>query len=307
MSMRSARYLAAVLGSFAILLAACGQQPAGGGTASPSASAKAAYGGTLTFALENDPANLDPMLSGLFVDRNIHYAMYDSLVRVDPKGNIIPWLAEKWETSSDGKTVTFTLRTDVKFHDGTSFDADAVKSKIERYKTAQGSPRTGARSSVDTVTVVDPKTVKFNLKSAFAPLLGALVDRAGMMVSRKVVEAVGADFTLKPFKAGTGPFVLTEAVKNDHYTLEKNKDWWGKDKDGNKLPYLDKVVVRPIVDPDVRLTNIRTGNAQVINGLSGKDVPAVKADPSLVYQQVGAFAWASLVPNSAAGFIFSER
>src|SRR5207247_210594 len=176
MSMRSARYLAAVLGSFAILLAACGQQPAGGGTASPSAGAKAAYGGTLTFALENDPANLDPMLSGLFVDRNIHYAMYDSLVRVDPQ------------------------------------------------------------------------TVKFHLKSAFAPLLGALVDRAGMMVSRKVVEAVGADFTLKPFKAGTGPFILTEAVKNDHYTLEKNPDWWGKDANGNKLPYLDKVTVKIITD-----------------------------------------------------------
>src|SRR6266550_1941846 len=305
MSMRSARYLVAFLALFAVLLTACsgGQQPAGGGSASPSTGAKATYGGTLTFALENDPANLDPMLSGLFVDRNIHYAMYDSLVRVDPKGNIIPWLAEKWETSSDGKTVTFTLRTDVKFHDGTSFDADAVKWNIERYKTTQGSLRTGDLSSVDTVTVVDPKTVKFNLKSAFAPLLGALVDRAGMMVSRAVVTAMGADFTLKPFKAGTGPFILTEAVKGDHYTLEKNPAWWGKDTDGSKLPYLDKITVRPIIDPDVRLTNLRTGDAQVINGVSGKDVPAIKADTSLNYQDVGSFSWDSLIPNETAGFI----
>src|SRR5881396_2978548 len=245
MSMRSARYLAAVLGSFAILLAACGQQPAGGGTASPSAGAKAAYGGTLTFALENDPANLDPMLSGLFVDRNIHYAMYDSLVRVDPKGNIIPWLAEKWETSSDGKTVTFTLRTDVKFHDGTSFDADAVKWNIERYKTTQGSLRTGDLSSVDTVTVVDPKTVKFNLKYAFARLLGALVDRAGMMVSRKVVGGGGADLTHRPLNTGTSPFILAAAVKNDPYTPEKTPGLLGKDVN-NKRPYLDKVIVKII-------------------------------------------------------------
>ena len=125
--MRSARYVVAILGSFAILLAACGQQPAGGGSASPSAGAKVAYGGTVTFGLENDVSNLDPMLSGLFVDRNIMYAMYDSLVRVTPKGDIIPWLADKWDTSSDGKTVTFTLRKDVKFHDGSVFDADAVK------------------------------------------------------------------------------------------------------------------------------------------------------------------------------------
>src|SRR5437870_11944272 len=209
--------------------------------------------------------------------------MYDSLVRVDTKRNIIPWLAEKWETSSDGKTVTFTLRTDVKFHDGTSFDADAVKWNIERYKTTQGSLRTGDLSSVDTVTVVDPKTVKFNLKSAFAPLLGALVDRAGMMVSKKVVDAMGADFTVKPFKAGTGPFILTEAVKNDHYTLEKNPDWWGKDAAGNKLPFLDTITVKPILDADVALTNLRTGQAQVINRINGKDVPVVKTDPTLTY------------------------
>ena len=308
--MRSARYLVAILGSFAILFAACSgaQQPAGGGSASPSAAAnKPVYGGTLTFALENDPANLDPLLSGLFVDRNVHYAMYDSLVRVDPKGNIIPWLAEKWETSSDGKTITFTLRTEVKFHDGTPFDAEAVKWNIERYKTTQGSLRTGDLSSVDTVTVVDPKTVKFNLKSAFAPLLGALVDRAGMMVSRKVVEAAGADFTLKPFKAGTGPFILTEAVKNDHYTLEKNADWWGKDANGNKLPYLDKVTVKIITDADVRLTNLRTGNVQLVNLINGKDVPAVKADTTLNYQEVGSFAFNSMVPNEAPSFVFNEK
>src|SRR2546422_4256085 len=153
MSMRSARYLAAVLGSFAILLAACGQQPAGGGTASPSAGAKATYGGTVTFGLENDVSNLDPMLSGLFVDRNIMYAMYDSLVRVTPKGEIIPWLAEKWTYGDDGKSVTFNLRKDVKFHDGTAFDAESVKWNIERYKTTSGSARTGDLGSVDTVTV----------------------------------------------------------------------------------------------------------------------------------------------------------
>src|SRR5439155_1939684 len=110
-SMRSARYLVAFLASFAILLAACQSPNTGGGGTSPTAAAnKPTYGGTVTFALENDVSNLDPMLSGLFVDRNIHYAMYDSLVRVDVKGSIIPWLAEKWTTSSDGKTVTFNLR-----------------------------------------------------------------------------------------------------------------------------------------------------------------------------------------------------
>lgn len=295
----------------AVVLGACtgtsgGPSPSGGG-ASASTAAKATYGGTITFALENDVSNLDPMLSSLFVDRNIHYAIYDSLVRVNTKGDIIPWLAEKWTTSSDGKTVTFNLRQGVKFQDGTPFDAAAVKWNIERYKTGKGSQRTGDLAAVDTVEVVDANTVKFNLKNPFAPLLAALVDRAGMMVSQKVVEAQGADFTLKPFKAGTGPFILTEAVKNDHYTLEKNPDWWGKDDKGNKLPFLDKVTVKPILDGEVRLTNLRTGQAQVLNNVAGKDVPAVKNDPTLTYIESGSFAWSSMIPNEAPGFLFSDH
>jgi peptide/nickel transport system substrate-binding protein len=226
---------------------------------------------------------------------------------VSPKGDILPWLAEKWTTSADGKAVTFNLRQGVKYHDGSVFDAASVKWNIERYKTGKGSLRTADLSLVDTVDVVDANTVRFNLKQAFAPLLGALVDRAGMMVSQKVVDAMGADFTLKPFKAGTGPFILSEAVKNDHYTLDKNPDWWGKDAAGNKLPFLDKIIVKPILDADVRLTNLRTGNAQVLNNLTGKDTASVMADPTLTYLEVGAFAWNSLVPNEAPTFIFNEK
>jgi len=303
--------LLAILTTLALVLAACGSTPVsgttGGAASATPAAGKPIYGGTITFGLENDVSNLDPMLSGLFVDRNIHYAMYDSLVRVSPKGDIIPWLAETWTTSTDGKTVTFNLRKGVKYHDGTAFDAASVKWNIERYINTKGSSRTGDLSAVASVDVVDANTVKFNLKSAFAPLLAALVDRAGMMVSQKVVDAMGADFTLKPFKAGTGPFILTEAVKNDHYTLERNPDWWGKDDKGNKLPFLDKIIVKPILDRDVLLTNLRTGQIQLINDLAGKDVPATKSDPTLTYQEVGSFAWSSMIPNEAKDFIFNEK
>jgi peptide/nickel transport system substrate-binding protein len=302
--------LLAILTTLALVLGACAGTPGTGttgGTATGSPGAATVNrGGTVTFGLENDVSNLDPMMSGLFVDRNIHYAMYDSLVRVTPQGEIIGWLAEKWTTTDEGKTVTFNLRQGVKYHDGSVFDAESVKWNLERYINTKGSLRTGDLASIASVTVVDPATVKLSLKSAFSPLLGALVDRAGMMVSKKVVDTMGADFTLKPFKAGTGPFILTEAVKNDHYTLERNPDWWGKDAAGNKLPFLDKIIVKPILEPDVRLTNLRTGDVQVLNGLAGKDVPAVKADSSLTYQDVGAFNFESLIPNRSKGFIFED-
>ena len=188
--------------------APAGNQPAAATQAAPAAK-PASTGGTITFVLENDVIDFDPLLSRAFVDRNAHYQSYDSLVRVDQNGKIIPWLAEKWDTSSDGKQVTFTLRKDVKYHDGTAFDADSVKWNIDRYRTTDASARKGELAPVASVDVVDASTVRFNLSTPFSPLLSLLVDRAGMMVSRAVAEAAGQDFTRKAFKAGTGPFILT--------------------------------------------------------------------------------------------------
>ena len=199
--------LLTILAVLAVVTGACAGAPpstTGGGTSpAPSAAAKPTYGGTVTFVLENDVVDFDPLKSRAFVDRNIYYQIYDSLVRIDETGKIIPWLATKWEPSADGKSVTFTLRDDVTYHDGTKFDADSVKWNIERYIKTAGSQRAGELSSVDTVEVVNPTTVKFNLKSPFSPLVANLVDRASMMVSRKAFEAIGNpdDFTRKAFKA----------------------------------------------------------------------------------------------------------
>ncbi|MDP9265672.1 MAG: ABC transporter substrate-binding protein [Chloroflexota bacterium] len=297
----------ALLAAVAVVLAACaGGSPAGPGAASGAPAGKPAYGGTVTMALEDDPINFDPLLSRAFIDRNVHYQIYDSLVRIDENGKIIPWLATKWDVAADGKTVTFSLRTDVKYHDGTPFDAASVKWNLDRYRTTAGSQRSGELAPIESVAVVDPATVKLDLKAPFAPLLASLVDRAGMMVSQKAAEAGGADFTRKAFKAGTGAFMLTEAVKDDHMTLERNPSWWGKDKDGNQLPYLDKVVVKPIKSSDVRFTNLRTGDAQIANNIAGKDIPTAKSESSLAYQEKPAYSFRSMIPNRAKGYLFEE-
>src|SRR6202011_1583984 len=104
---------------------------------------------------------------------------------------IMPWLADKWDASGDGKQVTFTLRKDVKYHDGSAFDAESVKWNIDRYRTTDSSARKGELAPVTSVDIVDASTVRFNLSAPFAPLLSLLVDRAGMMVSRGVVESSG--------------------------------------------------------------------------------------------------------------------
>jgi peptide/nickel transport system substrate-binding protein len=296
----------AILAALAIVLGACTGTTSGGPTASAGTGAKAAYGGSVTFAMNSDISNMDPMLSGLFVDRHLMYAMYDSLVRVTPKGEIIPWLSALPTVSADGKSYTFKLRTDVKYHDGGTFDAESVKWNLDRYRTTKESLRLGELAPIDTVTVVDPSTVRVDLKAPSAPFLSVLVDRSGMMLSRKTVEAGGADFTRKAFKAGSGPFILTEAVKDDHYTFQKNPDWWQKAPNGDKLPYLNTVIIKPITDGDVRLTNVRTGNVQATNAVTGKDVPTVKGDSTLAYQEIAGIGYNSLVPNRSKGFLFEE-
>jgi peptide/nickel transport system substrate-binding protein len=296
----------AILAALAMLLAACTGTTSGGPSGSAATGAKPVYGGSITFAMNSDISNMDPMLSGLFVDRHLMYAMYDSLVRVTPKGDIIPWLATKWSVSADGKSYTFNLRTDVKYHDGTQFDAASAKWNLDRYRLTKESLRLGELAPVDTVTVVDPYTLRVDLKTPSAPFLSVLVDRSGMMLSQKTVEAGGADFTRKAFNAGSGPFILTEAVKDDHYTFKKNPTWWGTAPNGDKLPYLDQVIIKPITDGDVRLTNVRTGQVQATNAVTGKDVPTVKADNTLVYQEIAGIGYNSLVPNRAPGFIFND-
>ena len=95
------------------------------------------------------------------------------------------------ETSADGKTVTIKLRPGVKFHDGEPFDAEAAKYSLDRHLTMKGSFRKPELGAVDTVEVVDPLTIKLNLKTPFSPLLAQLTDRAGMMVSPKAAEGSG--------------------------------------------------------------------------------------------------------------------
>src|SRR5215469_10280633 len=98
------------------------------------ASAQGARSVTLTAAIDRDPPTMDPHRSGSAVDRQVYQSLYDKLVDTDATLAIVPMLATSWTISPDGKTVTFKLRPGVKFHDGTPFNAEAVKYNFERMK-----------------------------------------------------------------------------------------------------------------------------------------------------------------------------
>ena len=116
------------------------------------------------------------------------------------------------------------------------------------------------------MVVVDPHTVAFELKKPFAPLLAALAERPGFIVSPTAVKQLGQDFGNRP--VGTGPFKLVEWVRDSQVTLERFPDYWEKGK-----PHVDRVIYRVVPDPTVRLTMVRTGEVDIATDVDAKDIP----------------------------------
>jgi peptide/nickel transport system substrate-binding protein len=229
------------------------------------------YAQTLRFGLAEDPDVLDPTLARTFVGRVVFAALCDKLFDVDEKLNIVPQLATSYEWSADHMALTLKLRRGVTFHDGEKFDAAAVKFNIERHKNMAGSNRRGELAPVTGVEVVDESTARLNLSAPFSPLLAALADRAGMMVSPKAAQAEGEKFGAKP--VCSGPFRFVERVAQDRIVLERYPNYWNKSE-----IHLDKVMYLPIVDSTVRLANLRSGQLDIIERMAGSDVPSLKTD-----------------------------
>ncbi len=222
-------------------------------------------GGTLIYAAGADPDSLDPANTDSNPGEAIGRMMNNFLVRFDAKLNLVPDLATKWTTSKDGLTWSFTLRKGVKFHDGTPFNAEAVKYNFERFlgpeKPLKASLHTPIIKSVD---VVDEYTVRFNLKVPFAFFLNNLAHSASAMVSPEAHKKWGRDLTLHP--VGTGPFKFVEWVRGDRIVLVRNDDYFeGK-------PRLDKVIVRTVREDSARVLGLEAGDYDLIVRIPPEDV-----------------------------------
>jgi len=274
----------------AFLFAACGS-----GSNSPQTKSK--FGGDLNVGLDSDAVTLDPLLSTALVDRQVMLNMYDTLVRVDAQNNVQPDLATSWQYTSPTELV-LTLRTDVKFTDGTPFNADAVVFNIKRILTDSASPRLSEISTVRDVVAVDSSHVRFDLKAPFSPLLAALTDRAGMMLSPTAVQKLGKNLANAPTNAGSGPFMFKEWVKGDHLTIVRNPHYWQKDAQGNALPYLNSVTYHGITDGTVEFDNLQTDTIDVADTVAPNDVAQAKSNPSLVYHQIAGLSFYGIELNT---------
>ena len=244
----------------------------------------------LRVGIAEDPDVLDPTLARTFVGRVVFAALCDKLLDIDEKLALQPQLALTWEWSADNKALTMKLRPGVQFHDGEKFDAAAVKFNIERHKTLPGSNRRGELAPVSSVDVLDPLTVRLNLSTPFSPLLAALSDRAGMMVSPKAATSTGDKFGTKPVCAG--PFKFSERVAQDRIVLERFDGYWNQ-----AAIHFGKITYTPIPDATVRLANLKSGQLDFAERLQPSDIEKLLQDKKLKVARITEIGYQGITIN----------
>ncbi|WP_274423307.1 ABC transporter substrate-binding protein [Chelativorans sp. YIM 93263] len=239
-----------------------------------------------------EPKSLDPHAVTAVNDFRILMNVYEGLVRYsDGTLEVEPALAESWEVSDDGTEYTFTLREGVTFHDGSPFNADAVKFNFDRmlnednpYHDTGPFPLAFYFDAVEEVTVEDEHMVAFTLNEPYAPFLSNLAYPTGLIVSPAAVEEHGEDFGRNP--SGTGPFRFADWVSNQRVVVERNTDYW----DGP--PPLEAVVFRPITDANTRIAEMLSGGIDLMVEVPPDNVAQFAEDPAFtIYEQAGPHVW----------------
>jgi peptide/nickel transport system substrate-binding protein len=261
------------------------------GSGASTATAAPRKGGTLRVGLSVDVVTMDPHLSGSKFDRQVYHNLYDPLFILDEKLAIQPNLAESYQTP-DPKTLVLKLRSGVKFHDGTDLNADAVRFNFDRMANDPKSVRKGEVANIASTEVVDPLTLRINLKQPDSSLLATLTDRAGMMISPTALNKLGADLGHDATGAGTGPFQFAEWVPDDHLLLKRNDTYWNP----SAGPYLDEVRYRPLPDDTVKLQSLQANEIDALDYLAPRNVSIAKSDNNLVVVDVPSLAafWLTL-------------
>lgn len=232
------------------------------------------YGGTLRFAVDNEPRSLFPAnMTGANEGDMFRYA-YEGLVQFDENGQIVPELATVWDISEDGMVYTFYLQEGVRFHDGTPFNAEAVKFVFEESieKTYLIAAFLLGLQNID---VIDEYTVQLEYEEPLAAVMSNLAYFSMAMWSPTAYREQGEDWMVTNC-VGTGPFKLAAWEHGDYLLFEKNDDYWQEG-----LPYLDAVRIQIVPEPANRVMMLQAGQVDRIMGILPQYVLALEADPDI--------------------------
>ena len=250
--------------------------------------------GVLRIGLNDEPDALDPTISRAYTGRLVFAALCDKLFDVTADLKIVPQLATGYEWATDHKSVVIKLRPGVKFHDGEPFNAEAVRFNIERHINTPGSFRKSEIGEITKVDIVNDLTVRLGLNEPLTPLIAALTDRAGMMVSPKAAKELGDKFGTKPVCAG--PYRFVERVAQGKIALERFASYWDKGS-----VHLDRVEFVPILDSTARLASLRSGDLQMIERVSPTDLAQLRDDARLKVTGVSELGFQVIRLNVANG------
>lgn len=238
----------------------------------------------LTYAQGADPRGLDPALIDDGESSKPICQMYEGLLQYgDSNTEVEPCLAESWEISDDGLTYTFKLRQGVKFHDGTDFNAEAVKYNVDRQtvnKTADMLYADFVFGDVASCNVIDDYTVEIVLNKKNTAFLNNLAMSLGApMVSPAACEANGNNLNEAP--CGTGPYKFVRWDKNEAVVMERNEDYWGE------KGIAKQIVFKTITDNSARVVALTNGEVDIIDGIDANVVDQVTAAGALLYKAEG--------------------
>ncbi len=235
-----------------------------------SAGAALAARTTITVGMQLEPPHLDPTSAAAGAIDQVTYAnIFEGLTRFTSTGAIVPGLAESWEISDDGLTYTFRLHDGVKFHDGTTMDAEDVKFSLDR---ARGEDSQNAQkalfAAISEVNVIDPLTVEIRLSEPDGNLLFNLAWGDAVIVAPESIE------NIKTNPVGTGPFRFAGWVQGDSITIEKNPDYWGTP------AKLERATFKFISDPTAAFAAVMAEDVDAFTGFPApENLAQFEADP----------------------------
>lgn len=247
----------AVLTAAALALTACG----GGGSGTSSGGTATT---TLTLGSVNDMKTFDPTDAHIGHTMPFYQAVYDSLIRRAPGGELEPMLATEWTYDDTQTVLTLKLRTDVTFADGTKFDAESAKANLDRFKEANGQDAYMA-VSLKSVEVVDPATIAISLTAPDPAFTYYLTQALGFVASPKAIGTEG----IKTAPEGSGPYVYdaSSSVKGSQYVFTKRDGYWDKD-----LQKFEKITIKYLGDLTARTNALVSGqvDAALLDPKAGK-------------------------------------
>ena len=267
--------VAVALSSLGAVVAACGGSsgtpaPASGG---PAASDEPKSGGTLLAALTGEPDTLDPATSAIYTATQVFSHIFSTLVGIDENNEFYGVLATKWD-QPDPLTWVFDLVDNATFHNGEKFTAEDVKYTFDRMlDPATGATSAASFEAIDSVEVVSPTQVKFNLKYTFGPLFINLVGESWIQ-NKKAIDA--GDPARNPI--GTGPFQFVEWVQGDHVTLKKFDGYFHAGR-----PYLDGIEFKFRNVDQSRVEALRSGDLDWADAIPLQQLKTLSADAAFTY------------------------